>query len=182
MIGFIAPFAGSADKISSSDGWLLCDGRALSRHDFQTLFDVIGTLHGAGDGVNTFNLPDYRGYFLRGTANGTNADPDRSVRQPSAPGGAAGDEVGSQQEYKTAMPRAPFANEEHKGHSHGDPTWNGGPGTFELATLHRGPGGHDYRPQSAPTTWDGIHSHTINGGDIETRPKNKAVHWLIKVR
>lgn len=36
------------------------------------LFAAIGTFYGVGDGVTTFNVPDYRGYFLR--ALGTNAN------------------------------------------------------------------------------------------------------------
>ncbi len=39
-------------------GWLLCDGRAVSRTEFADLFAVIGELWGAGDGSSTFNLPN----------------------------------------------------------------------------------------------------------------------------
>ncbi|CAF2537864.1 unnamed protein product [Rotaria sp. Silwood2] len=41
--------------------WLLCDGRAISRIEYQRLFSVIGTKYGQGDSVTTFNLPDFRG-------------------------------------------------------------------------------------------------------------------------
>jgi microcystin-dependent protein len=41
------------------DGWLECDGRAVSRTMFPDLFDAIGTTYGAGDGSTTFNLPNY---------------------------------------------------------------------------------------------------------------------------
>jgi microcystin-dependent protein len=44
-----------------SAGWLLCDGAAVSRTTYSALFQAIGTAYGAGDGANTFNLPDYRG-------------------------------------------------------------------------------------------------------------------------
>lgn len=43
------------------DGWLLCDGRAVSRTTYKELFAVIGTTYGSGDGKTTFNLPDKRG-------------------------------------------------------------------------------------------------------------------------
>ena len=43
------------------DGWLLCDGSAVSRTTYTELFDVIGTTFGAGNGSTTFNLPDLRG-------------------------------------------------------------------------------------------------------------------------
>lgn len=39
-------------------GWLLCDGAAVSRTEYPTLFDRVGTNYGAGDGSTTFNVPD----------------------------------------------------------------------------------------------------------------------------
>ena len=41
--------------------WLLCDGTAVSRTTYATLFAAIGTAYGVGDGSTTFNLPDLRG-------------------------------------------------------------------------------------------------------------------------
>lgn len=41
-------------------GYLYCDGSPVSRVTYAALFAVIGTTWGAGDGVNTFNLPDFR--------------------------------------------------------------------------------------------------------------------------
>jgi microcystin-dependent protein len=56
-------------SLQSSDhnGWLKCDGRAVSRQSFVDLFGVIGESFGVGDGSTTFNLPDCRGRVL-GTA------------------------------------------------------------------------------------------------------------------
>ena len=39
------------------DGFLVCDGAAVSRTTYARLFTVIGTTYGAGDGSTTFNLP-----------------------------------------------------------------------------------------------------------------------------
>lgn len=41
-------------------GFLLCNGNAVSRTTYAALFAIIGSTFGSGDGVNTFNLPDYR--------------------------------------------------------------------------------------------------------------------------
>ena len=41
--------------------WLICDGSAVSRTAYPSLFATIGTKYGAGDGVNTFNLPNLKG-------------------------------------------------------------------------------------------------------------------------
>lgn len=49
-------------------GFLLCDGSAVSRATYATLFGIIGTTFGAGDGSSTFNVPDMRGKFPIGKA------------------------------------------------------------------------------------------------------------------
>ena len=55
--GIIMPFAGTV----APENYLFCDGSAVSRTTFATLFGVIGTTFGAGDGSSTFNLPDLSG-------------------------------------------------------------------------------------------------------------------------
>lgn len=46
--------------------WLLCDGSAVSRTTYASLYSVIGITYGAGDGSTTFNLPDMRGRTIVG--------------------------------------------------------------------------------------------------------------------
>lgn len=41
-----------------TDGWLLCDGSAVSRTLYAELFAAIGTTYGAGNGTTTFNIPN----------------------------------------------------------------------------------------------------------------------------
>jgi microcystin-dependent protein len=64
----VVAYAGS----SAPTGWLLCDGTAVSRATYATLFALIGTTYGVGDGSTTFNVPDLRGRTVVGK--GTNAD------------------------------------------------------------------------------------------------------------
>ena len=49
------------------DGFLLCDGSNIGRTDYASLFAVIGTVFGTGDGSTTFALPDLRAKFIRGS-------------------------------------------------------------------------------------------------------------------
>ena|SRR5437867_688328 len=56
-VGTIHPYAGAA----SPTGFLLCDGAAISRATYATLFAAISTSYGVGDGSTTFNVPDLRG-------------------------------------------------------------------------------------------------------------------------
>ena len=64
--GVILPFGGS----TVPEGFLLCNGAAISRTTYAKLFAAIGTLYGASDGATTFNLPDMRDRFAEG-AGGT---------------------------------------------------------------------------------------------------------------
>lgn len=45
---------------TAPQGWLSCDGAAISRTTYAALHTVIGTTWGVGDGFTTFNLPDMR--------------------------------------------------------------------------------------------------------------------------
>lgn len=68
------------------NGWLLCDGTAVSRTTFATLFSVVGVTYGVGDGVTTFNLPDLQGRAILGVGSGAGLTP-RSL------GDSGGDET-----------------------------------------------------------------------------------------
>ena len=61
-------------QTANHGNWLLCDGQAVSRTTYADLFLLIGENFGAGDGSTTFNVPDYRGKFLRGLGGDSAAD------------------------------------------------------------------------------------------------------------
>lgn len=56
-IATIMPYAGS----TAPTKYLICDGSAISRTTYATLFNVIGTTYGDGNGSTTFNLPNLKG-------------------------------------------------------------------------------------------------------------------------
>lgn len=66
--GMIIPWGGTSSN--KPDGWLVCDGSAISRTTYADLFDVIGEEYGTGDGTTTFNLPDFTGKWAAGNGNG----------------------------------------------------------------------------------------------------------------
>lgn len=45
---------------TAPQGWLLCNGAAVSRTLYVNLFNIISTTYGSGDGSSTFNVPDLR--------------------------------------------------------------------------------------------------------------------------
>lgn len=94
--GMVSPFAGPEDNIP--EGWLLCDGSAISRTEYANLYNAIGVCWGIGDGSTTFNLPDLRGLFLRGVSGDSENDPDAADRVVlNDNGGNTGNNVGSYQ-------------------------------------------------------------------------------------
>lgn len=66
MIGSIIPYT----KSVVPEGYLVCDGSAISRSEYSELFTVIGTIYGPGDGSSTFNLPDLSGCVAIGSSSG----------------------------------------------------------------------------------------------------------------
>ena len=94
--GMIVPFAGPADNIP--EGWLLCDGSAVSRDKYANLYRAIGVCWGTGNNASTFNLPDLRGMFLRGVSGESGNDADADSRMVLTDnGGNTGNNVGSYQ-------------------------------------------------------------------------------------
>ena len=63
ITGVIQMYAGS----SAPNGWLICNGQAVSRTTYAALYAVIGTTYGAGDGSTTFNVPNLVNKTVRGS-------------------------------------------------------------------------------------------------------------------
>jgi microcystin-dependent protein len=194
-LGFVMPWA--SGSTTGPDGWLLCDGRALKSTEYPDLFSAIGTLWGngskgigAGSGTD-FNLPDLRGEFIRGAAAGANA--------------------GAQQEFTTAKPSGLRQNGadvavvvETSNDGNHEHTLSSTSGYNRIATTASAPGnlkngringypafsGFEnrwslwYSSVTFPTA--GQHTHTVTpnntGGDSETRPRNVAMAYFIKIR
>ncbi len=164
--GTVLPFAGTTPP----SGFLLCNGSAVSRTTYLRLFAAISNNHGAPD-VATFNLPDYRGRFLRGVDGGAGNDPDANSRTAMKPGGQPGNVVGSVQSQATRKNGLSIID---PGHSH---TLNGlGPnGTQNVAVGTP----HDIHYTTVTTTTNTTGTFLSNG-DNETRPANAYVNYIIK--
>lgn len=100
--GSVLPFAGS----TAPDGFLLCDGAAVSRATYSQLYSVLGVAYGAGDGSTTFNLPDIRGRV----AVGAGAGPGLTARSR---GQVLGEETHLQTLAEMAVHRHKTANSWH---------------------------------------------------------------------
>ncbi|MCL9847349.1 phage tail protein [Ralstonia solanacearum] len=96
--GLIGYFARS----TAPNGWLKANGAAVSRTTYAALFTEIGTTFGAGDGANTFNLPDLRGEFLRGWDDGRGVDSGRGFGTWQSGSPVVHDDVGGTASFNIA--------------------------------------------------------------------------------
>ena len=75
------------------DGWLLCNGAAVSRTTYSKLFAAIGTKYGSGNGSTTFNLPNFNGRHVLGTTSTSNLGSYVSAGLPDITGTWAAEEL-----------------------------------------------------------------------------------------
>ena len=102
-IGSIIPWSSQVIP----NGWIECNGQYLNRIDFPELFDKIGEQYNAGDGVETFGIPDLRGEFIRGWDNSRGVDYGRQfatfqadeLRSHTHSVNESGDDVSSDGKY-----------------------------------------------------------------------------------
>lgn len=158
------------------NGYLYCDGSAVSRTTYADLFGVIGTTYGVGDGSNTFNLPDYRGEFLRAQDDGAGNDPDAGSR-------TGGDAVGSSQAYATAVPNSPITGSTSTDGDHNHSIIDNS--SNNVNHISGGPSNSTRNAVNVTRTSGsaGDHTHTLSvsgGGDAESRPVNIYVRYGIK--
>jgi len=139
---------------TAPSGWLECDGDAIDRTTYATLFGVIGETFGQGDNATTFNIPDFRGRFLRGWDHSIGRDPDRASRTAMNTGGNTADNVGS------------VEAEALKSHSH-------------TASHSGNDTGSASRFESTAAAETGTLNTNATGGN-ETRPVNANVMYIIK--
>lgn len=176
-VGTIIAWGGQTDSIPQN--WMICNGRAMQKTAYQDLFSALK--YSWGGSGNTFYLPDFRGRFMRGLDTGAGRDPDVRTRKPSNPGGSATG-VGSVQEDS-------LQNHSHAQNPHSH-KYNHDYGLC-LVSLGSGLIARQYSSGVVATTDEAsvfimspIQYKTKSGiktGE-ESRPKNAAVHYIIKVK
>ncbi len=148
-------------------GWLECDGAAVSRATYASLFAAIGTAFGVGDGSTTFNLPDLRGEFIRGLDNGRGVDGARVLG--SAQSGQLGD-------HKHEIPFGiePDSNADLY-FENPDVFGEGGAFTADRSVGASGSStSADYALTNTP------YRSSDDEASIETRPRNVALKYIIR--
>lgn len=135
-------------------GFLECDGSSLLRASYPDLFAVIGTEFGYADATH-FNLPDFRGVFMRGWDHGAGVDPAAATRTDRGDG-TTGDHTGTKQDDELASHRHTLGKQMTPSDS-SDTDYFDGSGAAPTTTLY-----------------------TAYTGGNETRPVNTNVMFIIK--
>lgn len=191
--GTILPYGG----ITPPPGFLMCNGQSYLKANYANLSAMLNNAYGGN--TTNFNVPDFRGTFLRGaddpdgsgTTFGTaGVDPDRSLRGPMNAGGATGNNVGSVQ-------LSAFTNHDHQVNISGYTSTNththvisgayasgiGGSNSSDFDAALRNNDGTAYSENTGSTAT--YHTFTVSGNTIssggsETRPVNAYVNFIIK--
>ena len=158
--GVLAGFIQMYGAASAPTGWLLCNGAAVSRSTYATLFALIGTTYGAGDGSSTFNVPDMRDKFPVGSG---------STYALNATGGSANSTLPSHTHTATVT---------DSGHNHTylEPQFEDGGGGGESEIQNRS-------TQNTSTATTGITVANSTEGSSPTNtnlPPYRGINFIIK--
>jgi len=145
--GLISAFGGDTPPT----GFLMCDGSLISRATYATLFSVIGTNYGVGDGSTTFGLPDLIRRFPLGA--GTTAD---AARAGTSTLGQVGGNINHVHTGPSHTHTGP--SHTHTGPSH---THDLGNSTSSGATTSTAAGSHGHGRAAFNTSSDS-HSHSFS--------------------
>ena len=152
--GTVMNFAGT----TAPDGWLEMNGQTVTAAAFPDLVEVLTGSDTATEAV----VPDMRGEFVRGWDNGRDVDTGR--------------DIATAQDDTTRRPRTNFTTGSDGSHSHSYSRVE-----YAISVTDDSPDqGAAVNFTSGNTSSTGNHTHTINGGDDETRPRNIALMFIIK--
>lgn len=153
-VGMIVPYSLS----TAPSQWIICDGSAVSRTTYDRLYTAIGDTYGSGDTATTFNVPDFRGKFLRGHDAAAGNDPEAGTRTAMNTGGNTGDNIGSIQDDLV------------RNHAHNITVFEGNAGTYTAGFPADGNGTANQLSTLGTGTFMGA----------ETRPVNAYTSFIIK--
>lgn len=141
-------------------GFMERNGAAISRTSYPEYYALVGTTFGEGDGVNTFNLPNSLGRFIRCWDHGAGVDPDAASRTDRGDG-TTGNSIGTRQ------------NSQYGSHSH--------PLGSSVVTWQPS---SSSKFEGSPTTGPvgvGTDASTSSSGGSESRPINEYSMFCVKV-
>ena len=168
-IGGIIMWSGAVN--SPPDGFILCDGTAISRTDFATLFSVVGTTFGSGNGSSTFNIPNLKDRFVVGAGQSYSLN---------ATGGTTSNTLNANQ-LPTHQHSATVTD---PGHFHTTENYVGRSNYAEPRNFGVGTDGNLNNTGNTNSKSTGISvsvgDNTTNGDSVENRPPYIALAYMIR--
>ena len=185
----------SMERISSLGMWMPCDGRRLKVSEYEELYYRIGNTYGGND--QYFRIPDLRGCFIRGWD-------EEGVRDPQRNFGSYQED--SLQDHSHSVDESKFSTDYSGEHFHSIDYSEGevvsaGIDINPLTVLTKSTLNVAISRWHGDETSDaGYHHHNLeiendaiqqcasilSGGQVrtakETRPKNVAMHFCIRVK
>jgi microcystin-dependent protein len=154
-VGTVVAFAGS----SAPEGWLLCDGSAVSRSTYANLWVTLSSTYGNGDGATTFNLPNAKGRSVVGAGTGSGL----TARAVADTGGVESVTLTGAQSGTSA-------------HGHGN-TISASTGTVSADHAHNANHGHSASSGDAGghAHFVGSHQHSYKIAAIATAGTNRSI-------
>ena len=132
-------------------GWLICDGTAVNRITYADLFALIGEDWGVGDGVNTFNLPNFVNFSPMGAGS--------TVAKAASAGATTHSHTGPSHTHTGPSHTHAGPSHTHTGPSH----------THSVPAHYHGMGtGADINITSSGTHNHGVHTKNTLGGTGDT--------------
>ncbi len=164
ITAYACPMSDHLRDTLRAQGWLVCDGKVVSRNDYPELGRFVDSAWGSGSGAETFHLPDLRGVFLRGVIR--ERDENAFARQ-----GFTNRERFNHAPEKDDLVGT-YQRDGLKRHKHG----------IEHAVIARG----DQKIASSKYhlfSWPAVTETMDNTDGVdETRPVNAFVYYLIKAK
>jgi microcystin-dependent protein len=152
-IGGLLPYIASP---APNSAFVLPYGQAISRATYATLFSLVSTTYGAGDGSTTFNVPDLRGRAVFGLDNMGGSAAGRITFAGSGLDGNGPGNAGGAQNQTLTQAQLPVVT----------PSFTGSAGTAHstASAILQGP--------TAGSVQDGGHSGFWLGGSLSTVDSN----------
>ena len=171
-VGAIKPWT----KATAPDGYLLCDGAAVSRTTYADLFAVVGTTYGTGDNSTTFNVPNLQGKMPQGfdgnTYNLAGTGGANTVTVAVTNNQAATNATNQAVTITGSIDNTSLTTAQLASHSHNfQRSGNAGTGAGSPPQVVGAPGNQSTATSNAGSGTGHNHSHTLSGtltGNITT--------------
>jgi len=153
------------------NGYIICDGRAVSRSAYPALFVVCGTTFGSGDGSTTFNVPNLINKYAKGSTTGGSTGGNNSHTHPGTNWRTGFTSVGNTESTNSApngtgsSDAAPNGTGDSGNHDHG--TSSAGDHSHSISSASHNHGGTGTESGTVGTSGGGTgvtksHAHSIS--------------------